>query len=146
MYRIPIYKVQLVRDSSQPSTLKKVSKPSDVCDILRTYLEGADRENFVILMLDTKNQVIGINTVGVGILNACPVHPREVFKPAILSNAAGIILGHNHPSGDPGPSKDDLELTVRLKDAGDILGIAVIDHIIIGDNNRYVSLKERGTL
>ena len=80
MYRIPIYKVQLVRDSSQPSDLKKIKTPSDAVGILQKYLQGADRENFVVVMLDAKNQVIGINTVSVGSLASTPVHPREVFK------------------------------------------------------------------
>ena len=96
-------------------------------------------------MLDTKNQVIGINTVAIGVLSSCPIHPREVFKPAILANAAGVILVHNHPSGDPYPSQDDLLLTNRLKEAGEVLGIQVMDHVILGYAN-YASLKERGQI
>jgi DNA repair protein RadC len=98
MYRNPIYKVQRVRDSSQHSEVKRIKTPDDAVGILQKYLQGADRENFVVLMLDAKKQVIGINTVSVGSLSSTPVHPREVFKPAILSNAAGVILCHNHPS------------------------------------------------
>ena len=144
MYSLPVYKVKLVRDGSQHSHLKTIKKPADVKEILDVFLAGADRENFVVLMLDTKNQVIGINTVAIGTLNRCPVHPREIFKPVILANAAGIILGHNHPSGDPAPSRDDKELTGQLKAAGELLQIPVIDHIIIGDEGRFYSFQENG--
>lgn len=95
----------------------------------------------MVLMLDAKNQVIGINTVSVGNLASTPVHPREVFKPAILSNAAAVILCHNHPSNDPTPSADDKKLTGQLKAAGDALGIPVLDHIIITDSEKYYSFK-----
>lgn len=144
MYSLPVYKVRLVRDGSQRSSLKTIKKPADVKAILDVFLAGADRENFVVIMLNTKNQVIGINTVAVGMLASCPVHPREVFKPIILANAAGVILGHNHPSGDPTPSQNDLILTKQLKDAGELLGIPVIDHIIIGDEGRFYSFTEQG--
>ncbi len=145
MYRLPIYRVALVRESSQPSMLNHINTPHNVYEIASSYLEGADREHFVVIMLDTKNQVIGINTVAIGVLASCPIHPREVFKPAILANAAGIILLHNHPSGDVTPSQDDLMLTRRLKEAGEILGIQVVDHVILGYAN-YASLKERGQI
>jgi DNA repair protein RadC len=95
------------------------------------------------LLLDIKNKVIGINTVSIGNLNSSIVHPREVFKPAILSNAASILLAHNHPSGDPEPSREDVAITTRLVEAGKILGIDVIDHLILGDGC-YHSLKEAG--
>jgi RadC-like JAB domain len=81
-----------------------------------------------------------------GVLDASLVHPREIFKPAVLSNAAAIVIGHNHPSGDPTPSHDDLELTARLVKAGQLLGIEVLDHIIIGHDGRYCSLRELGQL
>ena len=145
MHRLPIYRVALVRESSQLSMLNRINNPRNVYEIASSYLEGADREHFVVIMLDTKNQVIGINTVAIGILASCPIHPREVFKPAILANAAGIILLHNHPSGDAQPSQDDLLLTRRLKEAGEILGIQVVDHVILGYAT-YVSLKERGQI
>ncbi len=145
MHRLPIYRVALVRETSQPSMVNHITTPRNVFEIASSYLEGADREHFVVMMLDTKNQVIGINTVAIGILASCPIHPREVFKPAILANAAGVILLHNHPSGDPCPSHDDLLLTKRLKEAGEVLGIQVIDHVILGYAN-YASLKERGQI
>jgi DNA repair protein RadC len=145
MHRLPIYRVALVRETSQPSMINRINTPCNVFEIASSYLEGADREHFVVIMLDTKNQVIGINTVAIGVLASCPVHPREVFKPAILANAAGIVLVHNHPSGDPYPSQDDLLLTNQLKEAGEVLGIQVVDHVILGYAN-YASLKERGQI
>jgi DNA repair protein RadC len=143
MYRIPKYRIELIRDGSQKTEVKKVSSPSDAVPIIQAYLERVDREHFIILLLDIKNKLIGINTVSIGSLNASVVHPREVFKAAILANAAAIIMAHNHPSGDVEPSKDDIESTIRIKNAGEILGITLLDSIIIG-NNYYCSLKERG--
>ena len=148
MYSIPIYKVMLVKDGNQKAEQKSITCPNTARDIVSSYLAGVDREHFVALMVDQKHKVIGINTVSVGSLNSSVVHPREVFKPAILSNAAAIILAHNHPSGDPMPSAEDIEVTRRLVAAGETLGIAVLDHIIIGCEvtGRYVSLKEQGII
>lgn len=95
--------------------------------------------------INTKNKPTAIHTVSIGTLNSTVVHPREIFKAAILSNAASIILAHNHPSGDPTPSKEDIGITKRLVDAGELLGITVMDHIIIGENN-YVSMKKRSLI
>jgi DNA repair protein RadC len=98
-------------------------------------------------MLDQKNQVIGLHTVSIGSLTASIVHPRECFKPAILSNAAAIILAHNHPSGDCQPSREDRALTQRLVETGKLLGISVLDHIIIGDGtSSYFSFADEGLL
>lgn len=108
-------------------------------------MEESDREQLLVCCLDAKNQPTAINVVSIGNLNSSIVHPREAFKPAILSNSASIILFHNHPSGDPTPSKEDTNITDRLKECGDILGIKLIDHIIIGDNS-YCSLKEKGII
>ncbi len=99
----------------------------------------------MVLLLDRKNRVIGINTVSVGSLSSAVVHPREVFKPAILSNAAALIFGHNHPSGDPAPSPEDRVLTKRLVEGGKLLGIQVLDHIIVGDG-RYYSFADDSAL
>ena len=99
----------------------------------------------VHLLLNTKNQVLAIETVSVGSLNSSIVHPREVFKNPLKRSAAALVLVHNHPSGDPAPSREDLDVTKRLVEAGKILGIEVLDHIIIGDQ-RYISLKEEGLI
>ena len=117
---------------------KNIGSPKDVYKIVSEYLDGVDREHLVLLTLDTKNKITSISTICIGSLNASVVHPREVFKPAILSNAASIILAHNHPT----PSKEDISITRRIKDGGDLLGIKLLDHLIIGDD--YTSLKEKG--
>lgn len=123
-----------------------VTQPVNVPDIARAALErmSQDRECFLVLHIDTRNIVTGVDVVSIGSLNGSLVHSREVFKAAILGNAAGLILVHNHPSGDITPSKEDVALTKRLVDAGRLLGIEVMDHVIIGDG--YYSFKERGLL
>ncbi|MQA91970.1 MAG: DNA repair protein RadC [Gemmatimonas sp.] len=146
MYRIPIYQVRLVRDGSQPSARKKVVSPSTAARVLQQYLDGADREHFVALLLDTQNQIIGIHTVTIGTLDASLVHPREIFKPAILANAASVILAHNHPSGDPTPSAEDRTVTRQVVAAGTTLGIEVLDHVIVGGPHRYHSFRESGLM
>jgi len=139
---IPVYKCMLVKESNHDADSKSITNPAIAASILTEYLKDADREHFVVLLLNTKNKVVGINTVSIGNLNSSIVHPREVFKPAILASVAAVILGHNHPSGDSTPSKEDITITERLIEAGKILGIEVLDHIIIGDY--FKSLKESG--
>jgi DNA repair protein RadC len=121
-----------------------ISSPADVDGLLRGRIANLDRENFVAVLLNTKNEVIGFPTISVGTLSASLVHPREVFKPAIRASAASIVLAHNHPSGKVGPSREDREVTRRLTDAAQILGIEVLDHVILGDG--YFSMKEHGIL
>ncbi len=121
-----------------------ISSPEDVDGLLRGRIANLDRENFVVVLLNTKNEVLGFPTVSVGTLSASLVHPREVFKPAIRASAAGVILAHNHPSGRVGPSREDREVTRRLKEASEIVGIEVLDHVILGDG--YFSMKEHGIL
>ena len=120
-----------------------VRTPQDVSDLIMEELRYLDREVMRLLILDTKNQVIATPTVSVGVLDASMVHPREILKDCIRRSAASVIVVHNHPSGDPSLSANDIEVTRRLRRAGEILGIDVLDHIIIGDN-RFVSLKEEG--
>jgi len=110
-----------------------------------TNVQGEAQEVFGILILNTKNKIVAVHEISRGTLNSSMAHPREVFKPAVLHNAAAIICFHNHPSGDPEPSKEDIEINNRIKNSGELLGILVYDHIIIGDD-RYVSLKERGVM
>jgi DNA repair protein RadC len=121
-----------------------ISSPADVERLLRGRIANLDRENFVVVLLNTKNEVIEISTVSVGTLDASLVHPREVFKPAVRASAASVILAHNHPSGKVEPSREDREVTRRLGEAADILGIEVLDHVIVGDG--YFSMKEHGML
>ena len=122
-----------------------IGSPGDAYDILKDNLRYEMQENFVVLLLDTKNQVIGTKLLTKGTLVSSLVDPREVFKVAIDAKAVSIIVAHNHPSGNPRPSNEDIALTKRLCKSGDILGVTVLDHIIIGDD-RYISLKEEGEL
>jgi len=138
MYKGLEVQIQMVRETSEklgPS----IKTPQTVWELLLD-LRKKDREYFVVLCLDCKNRVLCINTVSIGTLNASMVHPREVFKPAILANSASIILAHNHPSGDPGPSSSDKEITKQIIAAGEILNIPVLDHVIIGKDS-WISLK-----
>ena len=132
-YRVPIYHVTLVRESSITAPAPRLRSAAQAAELLRQYLGAVDREHFMVVLLDRKNAPIGINTVSIGSLTASVVHPREVFKSAILANAAAILCSHNHPSGDPAPSREDRALTQRLVEAGKLLGIAVLDHIVLGD-------------
>lgn len=141
--RINIVSIKMVREASVLYDIRKIDSPKDGAELGKRFLQDLDREQLIVCCLDTKNQPTAINVVSVGSLNTSIVHPREVFKPAILSNSASIILFHNHPSGDPEPSKEDISISERIKESGIILGIKLIDHIIIG-NDSYCSLKERG--
>ena len=142
---ITVVRIQMVREGTFPYSPNAVSQSSDAAKIIQTYLAGADREYFVLLLLDGKHRVNALNVVTIGSLTAALVHPREVFKPAILANAASVIVGHNHPSGDPEPSREDLALTERLVKAGELMGIRVLDHLIVGED-RFVSLADRGII
>jgi DNA repair protein RadC len=145
MYRIPAVRICLVREGSVPAASRLIRTPLDAAAILRDYLAEADREHAVVLCRDVKHRVTAIHTVSIGTLDGSPVHPREVFKVAILSNSAAIILGHNHPSGDSAASRADLDLTRRIAEAGRLLGIPLLDHVIVGDTG-HTSLRERGAL
>jgi DNA repair protein RadC len=121
----------------------KINSPEDVYRRLYPAMRESKKETFVELCLDTKNQVIREDTVSVGSLNANIVHPREVFRTALIESAAHIIVAHNHPSGDPAPSREDVDITKKLVETGKIMGIDVLDHVIIGDG-RHFSMKEAG--
>lgn len=121
-----------------------VSSPADVDRLLRGRIANLDRENFVAVLLNTKNEVIESPLISVGTLSSSLVHPREVFKPAVRASAASVVLAHNHPSGKVEPSREDREVTRRLVGAAEILGIEVLDHIIVGDG--HFSMKEHGVL
>ena len=143
--RINVVSIKMVKESSILYDIRKIQTPKDAVELGKRFLEESDREQLLVCCLDPKNQPTAINIVSVGNLNNSLVHPREVFKPAILSNSASIILFHNHPTGDPTPSNEDKLITERLRESGEILGIKLIDHIIIGDNS-YYSLKENGII
>jgi DNA repair protein RadC len=134
--------VKLVREK----TMKypgKINNPKACYDIVKDLLVDADREMFVVVCLDQRNKVTAVNTVHIGGVAECPaVHPREVFKPAILSNATRVILVHNHPSGELALSYEDIDTTQKLIQSGRLLGIDVLDHIVIGDNV-YSAMSEK---
>jgi len=139
-----VYETMTVTDSvaSYLKTGTRYSAPQQVYETFR-FLMQETKEMFLTLHLDGKNRIIALDMVSVGSLNQSIVHPREVFKSACLSNAAAIILVHNHPTGDPSPSSEDITITRRLKEAGELLGIRVLDHVIIGSEGKC-SFTERG--
>ena len=130
------------RHSLSKQNGKPIKSAKDVYDYCYPKLNGADKEHFMILHLDTRNKIIKDEIISVGTLNSSIIHPREVFKSAIKESANAIILVHNHPSGDADPSKEDEEITKRLFDAGELLNIKVLDHVIIG-NETYHSFNEK---
>ena len=127
--------------SAKPIEKIHFSCPQDVADFLMPRLRYAAKEQFVVILLNNKNKVIGTEVVSEGSLSSSFVHPREVFAPAILHHAAAIMVAHNHPSGDPKPSIEDEEVTRQLLRSGKVLGIPMIDHVIIGDGNYYSFLE-----
>lgn len=123
----------------------KITSPKDISQYLMEDMRYLKKEYLKLIMLNTKNVIISIKDISIGNLNSSIVHPREVFYEAIKKCSASVVICHNHPSGDPTPSKEDVNITARLKECGKLLGIEVLDHIIIG-NGTYVSLKEKGLL
>lgn len=144
--RINIYSVELVRESAKVYDIQKtITSPEDACDIVENVLKlsSKTKEHFVMASLNTKNAVIGLHTIHVGTVNASIVHPREVLQQAILNNATSFMVFHNHPSGDPSPSQEDIIATKKLVEAGKVMNIELLDHLVIG-TNKFVSLKEKG--
>jgi len=122
-----------------------IRNPESVVKAIRSSIKDKAKEHFKLILLNPRNKIIGISTISIGTLNASLVHPREVFKDAIVHSAASVVLAHNHPSGDHEPSDDDTKITNKLVESGKILGIEVIDHIVIGKNN-FCSFKEKGLM
>jgi DNA repair protein RadC len=139
--------IELGRRLSQrePSRRPVIRSPQDAVELVMSELRYQSKEHFMALFLSTKNHVIARAIISVGSLNASIVHPRELFREAISYSAAAVILVHNHPSGDPTPSQEDISLTKQLVEAGNLLTISVLDHVIIGDG-KYVSFKEKGII
>lgn len=123
----------------------QIRSPEDVYQLTYVQLLGERREHFIAVMLDTKNRVLRTETISIGTLDSSLVHPREVYRSVIREGAANWIAVHNHPSGDPTPSPEDIAITRQLKDAGELLGVELLDHLILGDGN-YTSLREKGYL
>ncbi|MGV8980533.1 JAB domain-containing protein [Clostridium sp.] len=144
--RVNIVSIKMVKEGSILYEGRKITTPLQAAEIARQFLEESDREKLIAICLDSKNQPLSMSVISIGSLNSSIVHPREVYKIAILSNSASIILCHNHPSGETTPSKEDISITNRLKECGKLIGIELIDHIIIGSEGKYCSLKEKGIL
>lgn len=142
-YAVPRYRVTLVRDGRATMPAAPLLTSVGAADVLRPLFADVDREQFLVCGLDAKHCIIGVNVVSMGSLTMSIVHPREVFKPLILMNAAAWICAHNHPSGDPTPSQEDRQLTSRLRQGADLLGISLLDHLILTDA-RYYSFADQG--
>jgi DNA repair protein RadC len=138
--------IELAKRLSIPaSNVITIRSPQDVANLLMNEMRYLDREHFRILLLNTKNVVLKNCLVSIGSVNSSLVHPREVFKSAIKNSASAVILCHNHPSGEPTPSSEDIKITAKLVESGKLLGIEVLDHVILG-NGVFVSLKDKGML
>jgi DNA repair protein RadC len=143
---IAVFRVSLVKDHTLSyATASLILSPLEVYELVKEYLQGTDREHVIVVFLDSRSAVIGMNTVSVGTLTESLVHPREVFKGAILANAASVIVAHNHPSGEALASEADMSVTTKLKEAGRILGIPLEDHVIVGEVG-YFSFRQQGML
>ena len=138
------FKICMVKENDIEYPDVNISVPQTVADLVTKYVGLPDREMFIVLAVNVRNKITGIHTVSVGSLDTSIVHPREVFKFAILANASSIIVAHNHPSGDTTPSSDDIELTKRLKQASEILAIDLLDHIVLGHDGQYLSFRDKG--
>ncbi|WP_245955054.1 JAB domain-containing protein [Paenibacillus flagellatus] len=145
MKRLDVVSLKMVKEASFPFETRTIRSPNDAMRLAKSFIGDADREICGLITLDTKNKVNAIHVVSIGSLNASLVHPREVFKLAILSSSASILIFHNHPSGCPQSSPEDIQITQRLKESAEILGIDLLDHIIIGDSGFY-SMKENGII
>ncbi|MFC5591141.1 DNA repair protein RadC [Sporosarcina soli] len=137
--------VEIGKRLYRKNTLEKytIRSPEDAAAYLMTDMTSLSQEHFVVLFLNVKNEVLHKQTVFIGSLNSSIVHPREIFREAVKRSAASIVVAHNHPSGNPSPSPEDIEVTKRLIEAGLIMGIELLDHLIIGDH-KFISLKEKG--
>lgn len=144
--RVDFVSLKMVKESSLLYARRQIRCAEDAVSLAAPFLEDCDREHFVVIALDTKHQPTHIQVVSVGSLDATIVHPREVFKLAILANASAIICLHSHPSGIPTCSQEDAAVTKRLCESGKILGLDVLDHIIVGDQGRFESLKAKGLM
>lgn len=143
--RIEIVRLQMVREERSLYGIERFSEPKTAAEMMQPILSLADRELFLVMSVNTKMEPVAVEVVAIGSLNACLTEPREIFKHAILNNAAGIVCFHNHPSGKAEPSRNDGLMTQRLVKAGEILGIPVVDHIIVA-GEEYYSFKQDGKL
>ncbi len=147
-YRLKTFRVQFVAEPADFPAGLPCRSSDDVQRVARGIFEtlDADKEHFLLLTMNNKNRVNGFKVVSTGTLTASLVHPREVWRAALHLCAAAVVFVHNHPSGDPAPSQEDQEITRRLRETGDMLGIRVLDHVVLGDAERFYSFSDRGLL
>ena len=147
-YRLKTFRVQFVAEPAEFPTGSPCRSSQDVQRVAQAIYGtlDADKEHFVLLAMNNKNRVNGFKVISTGSLTASLVHPREVWRAALHLCAAAVVLVHNHPSGDPAPSVEDQDITRRLKETGDLLGIRVLDHVVLGDQERFYSFSDRGLL
>lgn len=143
--RIDVVQIKMIRERSTLYSPRRITSAHQVAELAEQEIGDSDREKCLVICMNAKSEPLKMQIVSIGSLSGSIVHPREVFKIAILSNAYAILLVHNHPSGDTTPSSEDEKITKRLKGAGEIIGIPLIDHVIIG-NQSYTSMKELGYL
>lgn len=146
MEKVPVYRCRLVKESTELVPDVCIASDGMLVATARELLQDSDREVFLILFLNARNKVNGAHVVSVGDLESSLVHPREVFKAAILAGASKLACAHNHPSGDPSPSPADIQVTQRLTEAGKLLGIELVDHVVIGCSGAHTSLRQRGLI
>ena len=142
---LTVVRLQMVKEKIEYYGTKKVRSPADVEEVVRSFVGNPDRELFLALNLSSANNINSIHVVSIGSLNQSIVHPRECFKAALLSNAESIVLAHNHPSGEVIPSEEDKQITVKLKECGQLLNIQVLDHVIVGEKGHF-SFRENALL
>lgn len=143
---VPLVRIRAVKERFLPYGQEALSGPGKVVNMVSGLLKDADREYMLAIPMDSGHKPVGVEVVAVGTLNQVAAEARDIFKHAILCNAASLVLVHNHPSGDPKPSKEDYVFTRHMKKAGTFLGIPLLDHIVVGDKSRYVSLRDEGRL
>lgn len=140
--RVSIIRTSIIKERNILYGARKINTPTLAAGLAKDLFHGADREMLIVASLDAKCNPLSLEIASIGNINSCIVSPREIFKSSIISNAVHIIVYHNHLSGDCTPSKEDIAVTKRLIDVGELIGIPLIDHIIIGDDNNYVSFRE----
>lgn len=139
---VAITKIKQVIDKEVKVKVNRIVSPKDASELAHSIIGDTDREHFLVINVSTKNRVNSVEVAHIGSLNTCTIHPREIFKGTILSNSAAIILVHNHPSLDLTPSDEDIQFTKRMQEASQLMGIDLLDHLIINQNQDYYSMKE----
>lgn len=144
--RVDIVSVKMVKEKSVLYGNRRIERATDTIELVKPLIGDLDREAMLLCCLNSKNEPTHLNIVSIGTVNSSLVNPKEIFKAVLLSNSTKILLFHNHPSGDPQPSEEDLLITERIKEAGEILDIELLDHIILGDEDSFISLRSLGCI